>query len=194
MPMKYYDTPPKFSEDPEEILEGEELESKLSFCSICFERIYSPILKGIWYHHGFGHSNVTSGNRDHEPVPAGTLLQLFRQYESDGKGTNLTKGKYDSKDTLACPCYLSWYKLLKKDVEAGFYSEHYFDENGINLCKTFLIRLQGEPITNPKYPEKQDYNCEKCIEILVKKKILKIIRYKGKSTNPIYNRIEWLKN
>lgn len=192
MPMRYYDKPPKYSEDPEEILEGEELEGRYSFCATCFGGIYSPILEGIWYHRAprFRHSR----KEDHEPIPADTLTQLFCNYQHEGNGTLLKIGKNDDKESLACPCYLSWYNLLKKDVEAGFYGDHYFDENGMTLCKTFLIRLQGEPITDPYYPKKQDYKCEECFSILEKRKILKIIPYKGKSTNPIYNRIEWLKN
>jgi hypothetical protein len=185
MPMRYYDQKPKYSEDPEEILEGEELKEHYSFCAICFGQIHAPILNGIWYHR--------RGSEDHEPIPAGNLLQLFRQYEHDGKGTLLKIGRHDDKEELACPCYLNWYKLLKKDVQAGFYGDHYFDKNGTTLCKKFMLDLQGEPITDPDYPEKQGYKCEECISIIEKQKVIKIIPYTGKSRNVIYNRIEWLK-
>lgn len=185
MPMKYYDENPKYNDNPEEIIEGEEIELKLSFCAICFGSIHCPILKGIWYHR--------DGEEDHEPVLADTLLQLFLNYENYGNGTRLKKDKNSSEDVLACPCYLNWYKLLKKDVEEGFYGEHYFDKNGMNLCKQFLISLTGEPIIDPEYPEKHGYKCEECIKVLVKKKIIRILPYEGKSTNLIYKRIEWLK-
>ncbi len=193
MPIVRHDKNPEYSEDPEEILEGEELESYHSFCATCFEGIYAPILKGIWYHNHSRDRRLSTKN-EHEPIPADTLTQLFCEYQHHGSGTLLKKtSKYDDDDVLACNCYISWYNLLKKDVEVGFYGEHYFDENGINLCKTRMINISSEPITDPDYPKKQDYNCEECIEILIKKKILKIIPYKGKSTNPIYNSIEWLK-
>ena len=173
-------------EDPEKIQEGEELETQLSFCAICFERIYAPILENIWYHRSW------RKEPEHQPIPADILTQLYLEYENE-KGTLLKIGRTDDKETLACPCYLKWFNLLKKDVEAGFYGEHYYDKNGITLCKVYNIKLTNEPITDPDYPEKQSYNCDKCISILEKQKILKIIPPAGKNKNVIYNRIEWLK-
>jgi len=173
--------------DPESINQGDEIERAVSYCAICFNRIYAPILDGIWYH-GRGKKSI----ENHEPIPANNFVQLFLEYEND-KGTLLKISRYDDKESLACPCYLKWFNLLKKDVEAGFYGEHYYDENGITLCKTYLIRLTNEAITDPNYPEKQEYNCEKCILLLKKQKILKIITPTGKNKNVIYNRIEWLK-
>lgn len=176
--------------DPESVEQGDEIDSKLSFCGICFEPIYAPIIAGIWYH---GSSKKSQAQYDHEPVIADTLTQLFLQYKLYGNGTLLKIGKYDDKDSLACPCYMKWFNLLKKDIEAGFYGEHYYDENGVTLCKVYLIDITSKPITDPEYPDKQGYLCKECIDVLKKKKIIKIVPPSGKRNSEAYNGMEWLK-
>ena len=176
---------PEHDEDPETLQDGEHLETKISYCAICFGQIRAPILEGIYYH-------SARLKKDHQPIPANTLVQLFLDYKNS-KGTLLKLSRYDDKDARSCPCYQKWFNLIKKDIEPGFYGDCYYDKEGMTLCKRYLLYITSEPVTDPEFPEKQSYKCEECISRLEKGKIIELVPHKGQSTNPIYNRIKWLK-
>jgi len=194
----------EYSQDPTEIDEGDTLsESEYGemwcddwqFCGICHETISQPVLKGIWYHNvRTGSSSGKLGNPDHPAIPADALTQLFLMYEHHGNGTRLKLGKYDDKETKACPCYLKWFNLLRKKNVAGFQdSDHYYNENGISACGTHIMGLNINEVTEADFPEKVGYSCEDCIKNLIKRKLIKIITYKGKSNSKLWDSIEWLK-
>jgi len=183
----------EYDTDPESIQEGEEINEKSSYCGICFETIYQPILKGIWYHQGFGHSNVTSGERDHEPIEA-TILELlylrFKKYE-DRRG----HGEFDVCKSKHCKCGIVWFGFLTKDfvLPTGFLGDHFF-LNGYAVCRKnwhldYHNKIQDWDLN---FPDKQGYACKKCIEFLRKKKFIKIIPT-GKTKNELFSKIEWLK-
>jgi len=183
---------PEYNQDPESLQSGDDLIGHHSHCAKCLGQIYAPILEGIWYHKG-----GVRYNDNHEPIPADTFTQLFLMYRHSGNGTRLKIGKYDDKESKACPCYLKWYQLLRKNIQEGFYDEEdrcYYDSNGITLCKSDQMDLHTYDVSDPFYPKKQMYHCTECLKILVKKKIIKIIQYTGKSKSDLWNRIEWLKN
>lgn len=194
MPMSNLEEKPKFSEDPEEILEGEEIDEKFSYCGICFETIYQPILKGIWYHKGFGSSHVTSGKRDHKPIEA-TVLELlylrFKGYE-DSRGHN----EFQVWKSRNCKCSVTWFNFLTKDLvlPTGFYGDHFF-LNGYSVHhKNWHLDYHNEMEDwELEFPDKQGYACEKCMLFLRQKKFVKIIPPIGKNKNVIYNKLEWLK-
>ena len=173
-------------------LEGGDFEDpRNSFCKVCFGQISAPLIPILWYHKG---TRKEQDYYDHSPMPIeDSLLLLFLCYKHYGNGTRLKIGKYDDKKDLACKCYKHWYKLLKKEIEAGFYDDHYYDKNGITLCKKYFLELSSEPITNPDYPTKQGYLCEDCVKVLEQKKIIKIIPPSGKRKSYQYNLIEWVK-
>ena len=177
----------EYNHNPTEILDGDVIEESWQFCGKCFETITQPILAGIWYH------NAEQKNYDHEPVLADTFLQLFLMYEHHGNGVMLKISKSDNRGSLACPCYLKWFNILKKQNVDGFQDSHYFDSSGISACKTFLLDISPHDITKSDYPEKQGYLCKECISELVKRKIIKITPPISKNKNEIYNRITWLK-
>ncbi len=194
MPMSNLEEQPKFSEDPEEILEGEEIDEKFSYCGICFETIYQPILKGIWYHKGRGSSRPHSGKKDHEPIEATIFELLYLRFEmyQDRRG----HGNFDVYKSRHCKCGNVWFDFLTKNfvLPTGFLGDHFF-LNGYMVCKkNEHLRYNGEPDTTElNFPDKQGYCCEKCIKFLRQKKFIKIIKYEGKSRSDLYNKIEWLK-
>ncbi len=176
----------EYDTDPESIQEGEEINEKSSYCGICFETIYQPILKGIWYHE--------NGKEDHQPIEA-TLLELlylrFKKYE-DRRG----HGEFDVCKSKHCKCSNVWIDFLTKNfvLPTGFLGDHFFLK-GYAVCKKnwhldYHNKIQDWDLN---FPVKQGYACPKCIEFLRKKKFIKIIPPTGKNKNAIYNRNEWLK-
>jgi len=100
--------------------------------------------------------------------------------------------EYDDDEYLACPCYLKWFNLLKKKVEPGFYNHHYYNSEGITLCGMRLIGLSYYDISDPNYPDKQDENCEECLDIIEKQGLIERIPV-GKTHNKLFNKIIWKK-
>ncbi len=176
----------EYDPDPESIQAGEEIESKHSWCGVCFSMIYQPILNGIWYHRG--NKKIPD---DHIIKQATFMEQLFLDLEAYSKGKSVLMSK-----RRKCQCYRKWFIFIHRDFEFpfGIYSEHCFGTDGFSLCGDLLHGLYSREGYEPEFPEKQSYNCEKCFSILEKKKFIKIIPPTGKNKNVIYNRIEWLKN
>jgi hypothetical protein len=174
----------EYNTDPEEILDGEEIDQKHSYCGICFEDIYQPILKGIWYH---SHRS----EEDHEPIEA-TFLELlylrFIKYE-DRRGHN----EFDVCKSKRCKCGNIWFDYLVKNqkLPSGFSGDHFF-LNGYSVCKkNWHLDYQNFEGTELEFPEKQSYLCPKCLEFLRRKKIIKIIEYDGKRKLGAYNKLSW---
>lgn len=180
---------PEYNQDPESLQGGDDLEGHHNFCGICLYQIYAPILQGIWYHRD------TYGHEDHhEPVPADNFMSLFLTLKAFGNMEE-QEDRY-SDESKECNCIDKWYQLLRKDIERGFYGEydegHYYDEKGITICKQHRLPLQTHDVGEPNYPEKQSYNCEECLAILEKRKMIKITP-NGKSNGKLWNTIEWLR-
>ncbi len=192
MPIVRYDTKPKYNDNPEEILEGEEIDEKFSYCGICFETIRQPMIKGIWYH-GVS-KNSRDHSDDHKPVEATTLELLylrFKMYE-DRRG----HGEFDVCKTRKCRCGNTWYDYLTKDfiLPTGFLGDHFFLKGYAVCMKNHHLSYVGKPSDEQlNFPDKQGYCCEKCLKFLRQKKFIKIIKYEGKSRSDLYNKLEWLK-
>jgi len=188
MPMSKLDQKPKYSEDPNEILEGEEIDQKYSYCGICFETIVQPILKGIWYHE---HENY--GNSDHKPIEATTLELLYLRFKlyEDRRGHN----EFDVCKTRKCRCGNTWFDYLTRNfvLPSGFVGDHFFLKGYAVCMKNHHLLYSNNMLGKGDYPDKQGYCCEKCLKFLRQKKFIKIIKYEGKSRSDLYNKLEWLK-
>ena len=162
--------------DPTSIIEGDEIESDFSVCGVCFERITQPVLKNIWYHGN--HSED-----DHVIVVANIFIQLYEMLQDQS-----------SRIKDQCKCFTEWNNLINITVNSGFYGNCYFNSDCVSICGKYIMRLVERVDNNPQFPDNQDYNCVKCLNKLKRQKIIKIIPHIGKSNNPIFNKITWIKN
>lgn len=172
-------------DDPITIHEGDEFDRVEGMCGICFGKIVQPVLAGIWYHK----ERYYIQDKDHAPVPASTILQLFYFLTKPVSFTNHLHR------TKKCKCTRHWNQLL--DIpkrKEGVYQGHYFMPNHISLCGRLLDLKHRNNESNEYFPKSSSTTlCKNCMNKLEKLKIIKInySRGYGYSSYRPYT-IEWL--
>jgi hypothetical protein len=170
--------------DPDSLGTGWSFTGAEGICGVCFEKIIQPIIKGIWYHKD--HWDVKQ--KDHQPVPASELLQMFyyfmlpnKSYDRYEKSKKCRHSRWWS-DTLDFP-----------PINEGFHHEHYYMTNYQTLCGRIMDIQRRRYYTNDRavFPKTQWSTCRKCLDRLEKIGMVKIVT-SGRATSRQRN-IKWLK-